>query len=98
MYLWKGSENLLFIEEITLNGLLVGLSATVLYALLLAAFAYFIGEVIQLHKVFAVIVPVFIFGFIIISANLDHVEWINRIVPFVRSEERRVGKECRLIW
>src|SRR5690625_3113036 len=47
MYLWKGSENLLFIEEITLNGLLIGLSATVLYALLLAAFAYFIGEVID---------------------------------------------------
>jgi len=83
MYLWKDSTMLLFNEELTLKALLIGLVATVFYTLLLAALAYFVGEIIQLHKVFVVIVPVTILGSIVMSENVDNVEWINRIVPFV---------------
>ena len=86
IYLWKSSEMLLFNEEITLHGLLIGLVATVLYALLFSAVAYIIGEIIQLHRVFIVIVPTVIFGFIVMVTNFDNVEWINQIVPFVLFE------------
>lgn len=86
MYIWKGPKMLLFNEEITVKGLLIGLVATILYALLFSAVAYFFGEVIQLHKIFIIIVPTTILGFIIITANFDSVEWINRIIPFVLFE------------
>src|SRR5690625_2286561 len=82
MYLWKGTDILLFIEKPTASLLVIGMMGTILYMLLLASVAYFLGEVIRLHKVLVYIVPAVILGLFIIAANYEQIKWISQIVPF----------------
>jgi len=82
MYLWRGTDTLLFIEKPAVSFLLIGMVGTILYMMLVASLAYFIGEIIQFHKVFVIIVPVFILGMLIVSVNYGYMEWYSNILPY----------------
>src|SRR5690606_40262410 len=69
------------------NELLIGIIATVLLLVLFSSMGYFAGMLIQINKVFSILLPVLLFGLMVVDG-----------VSGGRSEERRVGKECRSWW
>ena len=52
--------------------IIIGISATVLYVLLFCAIGYFSGMLVQMHRLFLVLLPVLYLGVLIISDNLSN--------------------------
>ncbi|NEU30691.1 hypothetical protein GN156_07840 [bacterium LRH843] len=53
----------------TAKELFIGMSSSSLYVLLFCALGYFIGTLVQLHRMFIIVVPAVFFGDLILHAN-----------------------------
>jgi hypothetical protein len=65
---------------------IIGFIATVLYVLLCSAVGYFIGTLVQLHKVFAVLLPVAFIGILILGAGTMNETIIHNVFEFIFKE------------
>ena len=65
---------------------IIGLMATVLYVLLFAAIGYFVGTLVQLHKIFAVLLPVIFFGILILGAGTMNEAIFRNVFEFIFEE------------
>lgn len=66
-FLLNYPENIILVERVTMNEVILGMIVTTLYMFLIAIVGYLIGEVIYLHKIFIVIIPVAIIGLFMIG-------------------------------
>lgn len=65
----EGSDKIIFTESITALDFLFGIVTACLYLCLFSALGYLISEIVQFNKVFAFILPVIVFGFLIIYSE-----------------------------
>jgi len=65
-FLLNHPENMIFVERVTINEVILGMVATILYMFLISVIGYLIGEIVYLHKIFIVVLPVVIIGLFII--------------------------------
>ncbi|WP_419954427.1 hypothetical protein ACN6MT_00880 [Neobacillus niacini] len=65
---------------------IIGLIATVLYILVCSAVGYFFGTLVQLHKVFAVLLPVAFLGILIVGAGTMNETIIQKGFEFIFEE------------
>ncbi len=65
--------------------LLVGILATILYVLLFSAIGYFSGMLVQLHKVFIVLLPAAYIGFLYLGGKIRNNEG-NAVIEFFGDE------------
>lgn len=65
---------------------IIGFIATVLYILICSAVGYFFGTLVQLHKVFAVLLPVAFFGILIVGAGTMNETIIQKGSEFIFKE------------
>lgn len=65
--------------------IIIGVSATVLYVLLFSSIGYFSGMLVQMHKLFLVLLPVLYLGVLIISDNLSN-DSVNPVFGFIGGE------------
>lgn len=70
MILYYGTGQIHIYEYVTLSDLFVAILVTFLYHMLIFSFGYFIGEAVQLHKSFVLLVPLLLFALFIFSVNL----------------------------
>jgi hypothetical protein len=65
---------------------IIGFIATVLYVLLFAAIGYFFGTLVQLHKIFAVLLPVLFIGILILGAGTMNEAIFRNVFEFIFEE------------
>lgn len=65
---------------------IIGFIATVLYVLLFAAIGYFFGTLVQLHKIFAVLLPVIFIGIMILGAGTMYGSIMKSVFEFIFEE------------
>jgi len=65
---------------------IIGFIATILYVLLCSAIGYFFGTLVQLHKIFAVLLPVIFIGLLILGAGTMNGTIINNVIEFIFEE------------
>src|SRR3954451_17928138 len=71
---------------IAASEMIIGFGATILYVLLGAAIGYFIGTLVQLNKVFVVLVPGVLIGMIVLGAGSMNGELLQAVFKFVFME------------
>lgn len=64
----------------------LGIVATILYVLLFSACGYFIGTLVQLHRIFVVLVPVMIIGLVIVSGITGNGAILMPTIMFIFAE------------
>jgi hypothetical protein len=74
-----------FSNPIALSDWLIGFSATILYVLLCAALGYFCGTLVQLNKVFAILLPGFFVGLLILAGSMNG-EFMVSVFKFIFTE------------
>jgi hypothetical protein len=76
------SQNFIVAPEVVFTGIAV----TILYLLLFGSLGYFCGVLMQLSKVFIVILPGLYFGAIILARRGDQMQVIDKLIDFFRVE------------
>ncbi|KGM44906.1 hypothetical protein [Neobacillus niacini] len=84
MYVLGRSEYLYTTTDV--SEWIIGFIATVLYILICSAVGYFFGTLVQLHKVFAVLLPVAFFGILIVGAGTMNETIIQEGFEFIFKE------------
>lgn len=72
--LYYGVDMISFIDYFTMSDLLFTLLIAFLYHLLVFSIGYVIAGLIQLHKSFIVLVPLFLFSLFVLSVNITNTE------------------------
>lgn len=70
MMFYHGFDNLFTYETLSFSQLMLTIFIVFLYHILLFSFGYVIGETIQLHRTFTLLVPLLLFGFFIFTVNV----------------------------
>lgn len=65
---------------------LIGFIATILYVLLFSALGYFFGTLVQINKVFVVLLPALFIGILIIGAGTMNGTVLNNVFEFIFME------------
>lgn len=65
---------------------IIGFIATILYVLLCSAIGYFFGTLVQLHKIFAVLLPIAFLGILILGAGTMNETIIHKVFEFIFEE------------
>ena len=73
-------------SSIAVTEMIIGFGATILYVLLGTAIGYFIGTLVQLNKVFVVLVPGVLIGLIVLGAGSMNGELLQAVFKFVFME------------
>jgi hypothetical protein len=63
-----------------------GIAMTFLYLCMLSALGYFIGALIQIHKIFAVFIPLLFIGLIMISGSMQGIPFTIHLYQFYVKE------------
>lgn len=83
----KFSNVHMFGELLTFKQLLLGIFATTLYIFLISSLGYLIGALIQVSKVFIVVIPALIIGSIYLSQSFQTMPIIWKIFLFFSAEK-----------
>lgn len=67
---YVGTDAIYTYETLSITQLLTTVFVVFLYHILVFSFGYVIGEVIQLHRTFVLVIPLFLFGLFIFTVNL----------------------------
>src|SRR5699024_473807 len=67
---YNGVDNLFIYESLSIGQLLLIMLTVFFYHILLFSFGYLIGEIIQLHKSFVLLIPLLLFGLLIFTVNI----------------------------
>jgi hypothetical protein len=84
MFIFGQSEYLYTPTEV--SEWIIGFIATVLYVLLFAAIGYFVGTLVQLHKIFAILLPVLFIGILILVAGTMNEAIFRNVFEFIFEE------------
>jgi hypothetical protein len=87
MYFFRG-KNLLDRTSVMASpeDLLVGIVTTIFYVLLFCALGYFVGTLVQLNKVFVVLLPALCFGVLFLGAVSGNAIFVKSIFEFFFTE------------
>lgn len=66
--------------------LILGIFATSFYIFLFCAFGYLVGTLVQIHKVFVVLVPALFFGSLVLGGVSGNARIVSNLVGFIFSE------------
>ena len=87
MYFFDGQ---LMVDNTTLGGasveFILGIFATSFYIFLFCALGYLIGTLVQIHKVFALLVPVLFFGALVLSEVSGNAGMVANFFGFIFTE------------
>jgi hypothetical protein len=70
----------------SLSEIVMGYSSTILYILLFSSFGYFFGTLVQISKVFVVLIPGIFIGAGILGAGSLGFEWVKSVYQFIVTE------------
>lgn len=70
----------------SLSAVVMGYSSTILYILLFSGLGYFFGTLVQISKIFVVLIPGVFIGAGILGAGRLGFEWVNSLYQFIFTE------------
>lgn len=70
MIFYYGFDHMFTYESLSISQLFVAILVVFLYNVLIFSFGYMIGEIIQLHRSFVLLVPIVLFGLLIFTVNI----------------------------
>ena len=70
----------------SLSEIVIGYSSTIFYILLFSGLGYFFGTLVQISKVFVVLIPGIIIGTGILGAGSMGFEWVESVYQFIFTE------------
>ena len=79
-------ESLVFSGTTSISDFLIGICVTFLYVFLFSAVGYFIGTLVQLNKVFSVLIPVLIFGSLFFGSFILGFPFLTDLFQFYGKE------------
>lgn len=72
--------------SITIQELLIGIAATILYVFLFSAIGYLVGICIQISKLFIIILPALLIGTIVTGVQVGKDQWLVAVFNFFAAE------------
>lgn len=85
IYIVKDSSSIMM-DSLTVTGLLSGIAASILYIFLFASVGYFVGMLVQFHKIFSFLLPAAFFGTLILDGLTREPALLVNISTFFGSE------------